>query len=186
MAENEIRFLGDLSRLRLQPGDRFVLSCDHPLHTEVHARIQDTWRRFVDDEGGTVPLLILERGMRLGAISPRPPGHMAPDALPPPDTIIDYADGQFGPLMFHYAAEGQRFDDIAREAGFETHFLSMEDDLASDDHPLMVEHFTDGQNTALPKWTPTSPGDDWKLVAKYDTEEGPMACFVRLQLKAEG
>ena len=39
MAENEIRFLGDLERLDPKPGDKFVLSVDRPLTAHAHDRI---------------------------------------------------------------------------------------------------------------------------------------------------
>lgn len=65
---DEIRFLGDLQRLDLKPGDRFVLTCEHHLSEDAHKRIQETWKRFMggDDAAG---LLIIESGMKIGVIN---------------------------------------------------------------------------------------------------------------------
>jgi len=66
MDDPKINFLGDLQRLELKPGDRFVLSVPHVLSPEVCARIQEGWRGFAGDK---VKLLILTDGMKLGAIN---------------------------------------------------------------------------------------------------------------------
>ena len=63
----KINFLGDLQRLELKPGDCFVLTTEQHLSVETVERIQETWEKFV---GGEEPkLLILQGGMKLGAIS---------------------------------------------------------------------------------------------------------------------
>lgn len=44
----------------------------------------------------------------------------------------------------------------------------------------MDEWFEAEDMTAPTKWTLTPPaGNGWQLVAKYDTEDGPAAMFVR-------
>lgn len=68
----EIRFLGDLERLELKPGDRFVLSCDGKISAENVARIQALWREFAGEDAHRFPLLILDGGMKLGVIAPAP------------------------------------------------------------------------------------------------------------------
>lgn len=65
----EIRFLGDLQRLAVKPGDRFVLVVQKPVSAETAARIQFAWERFIGD-GEKVPLLILDGAMKLGVIGP--------------------------------------------------------------------------------------------------------------------
>lgn len=61
-----IRFLGDLQRLELRPGDKFVLMCDGHISRDVAQLIQHQWDTFA---GPDVKLLILEDGFKLGAIS---------------------------------------------------------------------------------------------------------------------
>jgi hypothetical protein len=60
----EIRFVGDMERLVLRPGDRFVLKVDQHYPNSVHEHIQKAWREFA----GEPKLLILGPGMTLGAI----------------------------------------------------------------------------------------------------------------------
>lgn len=64
MADQEIRFVGDLQRMDIRPGDKFVLSVDGHITRAQAESIRDGWRLFAGD----VPLLILEDGMKLGAI----------------------------------------------------------------------------------------------------------------------
>jgi hypothetical protein len=65
-ADPAIRYLGDLSRLKLEPGDKFVLTVDSRMPDSQQAAIRDMWSRFA---GEGVPLLILEPGFRLGTIN---------------------------------------------------------------------------------------------------------------------
>lgn len=65
MAE-EIRFVGDLTRLQIEPGDKFVLTVPGRVSDEMREVLRDSWERFA---GEGVPILILEEGFRLGAIS---------------------------------------------------------------------------------------------------------------------
>lgn len=62
----EIRFVGDLQKLHIGPDDRFVLTVDGRVTAEIHDRIQAVWAAF---SGDGVKLLILDQGMKLGAIN---------------------------------------------------------------------------------------------------------------------
>jgi hypothetical protein len=62
--EPAIRFVGDLERLVIQPGDQFVLTTDRPLTRDMHDRISQRWADFSDAK-----LLILDGGIKLGAIN---------------------------------------------------------------------------------------------------------------------
>ncbi len=73
MADNEIRFLGDLERLDLRKGDRFVLSVDQPLPQKAHNHIQEAWKQFVGGKDDALQLLILDRGMKIGVMAVPPP-----------------------------------------------------------------------------------------------------------------
>lgn len=66
--DDAIRYLGDLQRLGLKPGDRFVLKVDRPLTIEQHARIQEAWRNFAGGDADQMKLLVLDSGMEIGII----------------------------------------------------------------------------------------------------------------------
>ena len=60
--------------------------------------------------------------------------------------------------------------------GFDAAGVSMESDAPE----LSDAWHWDEDMTAATRWTPTPPdGEGWQLVAKYDTEDGPRAMFVR-------
>lgn len=63
--DREIRFLGDLQRLKAEPGDVFVLSCEARLAVGDALRIQQEVACGLPV--GT-PVLVLDRGMKLGLI----------------------------------------------------------------------------------------------------------------------
>lgn len=64
-AEPEIRFLGDLQRLVVHPGDVLVLNCDQVLSDEVATRLKSALLAAV---GQDVRVIILGQGMRLGVV----------------------------------------------------------------------------------------------------------------------
>lgn len=66
---NEIRFVGDLRRCDVRPGDRFVLTVERPISRDTHDRIQAVWRDFIGSDN-PAKLLVLEDGMHLGVIGP--------------------------------------------------------------------------------------------------------------------
>ncbi len=60
--------------------------------------------------------------------------------------------------------------------GFEASFLFMEHDAQQE----LNDAWYDGEQSAPTKWVPSVPeGEGWLLAAKYDTEDGPCAMFVR-------
>lgn len=97
--------------------------------------------------------------------------------IPPPDAIVRYPDGSFGPIMFHYASEGCTAKDIARENGFDCRCLEMQDDLADDD-PLYIDYFEKGASDVVRRWKPPEI-EGWRLVGKHDSEDGPVAFYIR-------
>lgn len=63
-----------------------------------------------------------------------------------------------------------------KKLGFEAAFIGMDDDAPEE----LVDAWYAEEMSAPSRWTPTKPdGDGWVLVAKYDTENGPYAMFVR-------
>lgn len=99
------------------------------------------------------------------------------EKLPAPDDLVLYPDMSFEPVMFHYSAETCKPHDIAKAHGFELAVDTMESQL-SDDDPLYIDYFENGCGDALRKWTPEAK-DGWKLVGKSDTEDGPVAFYIR-------
>jgi hypothetical protein len=65
MAEDQIRFLGDLQRLEVRPGDVFVLKSRQPLSSEQLKRIHEMWEQ--NGPGGK--LFIQGDGFELGVVS---------------------------------------------------------------------------------------------------------------------
>lgn len=100
-----------------------------------------------------------------------------PARLPPPDEMG---------FFFHPDIPGEDEDDdvraLCRSAGFETAVLTM--DL---DAPELSDAWHDDDMSAPTRWHPTlAPENTWQLVAKFDTEDGPCALFVRPIAPAPG
>lgn len=55
--------LGEIQRLEIKPGDRFVMTCAANISDDVAVRLNDQWSNFVGRND--VKLLILHRGMTL-------------------------------------------------------------------------------------------------------------------------
>lgn len=85
--EGEIRWLGDMVRLKPELGDVFVLQCPRRLSPEQRERLRDQWQRLMGD----VMVLIMEDGIRLGVVNATP-------AAPPPmaDTTYGCANHYYG------------------------------------------------------------------------------------------
>lgn len=99
--------------------------------------------------------------------------------LPAADAVIDYGEAGFGPVFLHWMPDGGDIGRACSEQGFECHMAPMEFDLEPE-HPLFVSYFEQGETRALREWEPDPPtGDGWKLVGLRDTEEGPVALFIR-------
>lgn len=67
-SEQWLKDVGEIERLELKPGDRFVLTFPRPLSRAEHAHIQSLWREFVGGDADAFKLLILEHGMQLGRL----------------------------------------------------------------------------------------------------------------------
>lgn len=61
-----IRFVGDMSRLEVRPGDVFVLQCDEVLSVEASLRLKDQVSEALDG----AKVIVLGRGMKLGVAGP--------------------------------------------------------------------------------------------------------------------
>lgn len=96
--------------------------------------------------------------------------------VPSPDAIVKYENGEFGPIMFHYAAETASMVDTAEANGFHLKIVEMQT-MLDDDHPFCLEYL-DGSHEVVAKWEP-SPIDEWRLVGKCDSEDGPLAIYIK-------
>lgn len=65
MSDPDIRYLGDMQRMDLKPGDRFVLTLAGPASVDMVARLQETWADFANG----AKLFVLEPGMKIRVIS---------------------------------------------------------------------------------------------------------------------
>ncbi len=66
----EVRILGELQRLELRPGDKFVLMCDRRISSDNLERLKAYWHQFAGEEH---KLLVLDDGLKLGVISTTEP-----------------------------------------------------------------------------------------------------------------
>lgn len=91
--------------------------------------------------------------------------------LPPPDE-----NGFFCHPDVPGEDEGDDVHALCAGLGFDAAAVDMESDA-----PELSDAWHDAEDmTAAARWTPTPPeGAGWMLVAKYDTEDGPQAMFVR-------
>ena len=62
----EVRFVGDLTRVNVQPGDVFVLRCEQHLPAPAIERIH---AQFESVMGRGTRLLVLGGGMQLGVVN---------------------------------------------------------------------------------------------------------------------
>lgn len=65
MENSEIRYLGDLQRLEIRPGDKFVIRVNRPITLEHAEALREQWHRFA---GNDIPVLILVGDTEIGAI----------------------------------------------------------------------------------------------------------------------
>lgn len=94
-----------------------------------------------------------------------------PQRLPPPDEM-----GFFFHPDIPYIDQEANLTTALRRAGFEASFVPMEGTAPMSD----VDAYFDGDTSVARNWTPPPPaGGRWQLIAKYDTEDGPHALFVK-------
>ena len=62
----KIDYLGELSRLDVKPGDRFVITYPGRLTMDNARAVEAWWLRCIGPDGP--PVLVLDNGMKIGAI----------------------------------------------------------------------------------------------------------------------
>lgn len=65
MEDPEIRYLGDLARLDVKPGDRFVMKLARQASEQEAQHLRQAWRKATGDD---VRLILLGPGIELGVI----------------------------------------------------------------------------------------------------------------------
>lgn len=66
----EVRYLGDVQRLQLKPGDCLVVQIDRPLSAEQMRLVREHCERVI---GLGVPVLVLDQGIKVGVRTPGSP-----------------------------------------------------------------------------------------------------------------
>lgn len=66
MSDQEIRYLGEVQRLEMKPGDVLVLKVDNFLTVDAKSHIRDVLKAAIGETGAKA--LILERGMEIGVL----------------------------------------------------------------------------------------------------------------------
>lgn len=110
------------------------------------------------------------------------------DQIPAADTLVEYQDGSVMPLMFHFATESEDLTAVLDEQGFEHFTLPLEqDEAASAIWQQIEDDITVDSDVILRQWTPPAV-EGWRLVGKRDTEDGPIAWYIRPKaaLSAQG
>jgi hypothetical protein len=99
---------------------------------------------------------------------------LTPDQLPPPDTLYQYPDGSVVALMFHFMTEATDFALVAQAQGFDIATMRLDDDGAA---AGLATEYEAGSADVIGKWQPRRDG--YSLAAKFDTDDGPMAVFIK-------
>lgn len=64
--DGEIRFIGDLQRLEVKPGDKFVLKVHGPLSDETCSRLKELMKEFL---GPDAKVCVIAHDIDLGVLS---------------------------------------------------------------------------------------------------------------------
>lgn len=64
MEEAEIRWVGELTKVKVEPGDVFIIHCERVLTMEVRARIAALWKQTMGD----AKVLFFDGGLKLGVV----------------------------------------------------------------------------------------------------------------------
>lgn len=71
--------------------------------------------------------------------------------------------------------EGEATSKFIEALGYKSSHVQMEIDA-----PDLADRYFEEESTDCSQWTPSKPdGEGWLLVCIVDTEDGPVACYVR-------
>ncbi|WP_179095717.1 hypothetical protein [Burkholderia pseudomallei] len=90
--------------------------------------------------------------------------------------IVRDQDGMLSHPAVPYLDEDVNYETFFAAFGIEATFIHMEDDVDCDTY----DRYFASNNPDCCTWTPSSPqGDGWMLLEIYNTEDGPVALYVR-------
>lgn len=142
---------------------RVTVAIYNPYYTEKNPELHGLYLTVEGSGSAPVPLFAKDLGQ---------PRAFVADRLPPRD--------EYGHVE-HPDMDGIGWDEFdmgpqLRALGWHSKTVSFEDD-ASDEAQA---RYSDSNSPDCSYWTPTPPeGDGWLMAAIYDTEDGPVALFVR-------
>ncbi|MBR8443273.1 hypothetical protein KDW23_01000 [Burkholderia cenocepacia] len=97
-------------------------------------------------------------------------------AILTPREIVRDQDGMLSHPAVPYLDEDVNYETFFAAFGIEAAFIHMEDDVDCDTY----DRYFASNSPDCSMWTPSTPqGDGWLLLEIYDTEDGPVALFVR-------
>lgn len=85
----------------------------------------------------------------------------------------------FHPDLDLFSADGYYDSTVLWHAGFRFCQITLE----SDDPDLLQRYYEDP--LALTRWNPEPPSSGWRLVGLYDTDDNPVAIFIRPRQEAD-
>lgn len=65
---DKINWLGELRRVDVKPGDRFVLMTEKVLSMQHRSNLQKHWAEFMGEDAGATKLLVLDGGMKIAVV----------------------------------------------------------------------------------------------------------------------
>ncbi|NTZ82244.1 hypothetical protein FCJ61_04220 [Burkholderia metallica] len=93
-----------------------------------------------------------------------------------PRAIVRDQDGMLSHPAVPYLDEDVNYETFFAAFGIESVFVHMENDVDCDTY----DKYFASNSANCSFWTPSAPaGDGWLLLEIYDTEDGPVALFVR-------
>ena len=93
-----------------------------------------------------------------------------------PREIVRDEDGMLSHPAVPYLDEGVNYETFFAAFGIDAAFIHMENDVAGDTY----DRYFASNSANCSMWTPSAPtGDGWLLLEIYDTEDGPVALYVR-------
>ncbi|RQS85138.1 hypothetical protein [Burkholderia seminalis] len=93
-----------------------------------------------------------------------------------PRAIVRDEDGMLSHPAVPYLDEDVNYETFFAAFGIESAFVHMENDVDCDTY----DKYFASNSANCSFWTPSAPtGDGWLLLEIYDTEDGPVALFVR-------
>ncbi|WP_342705198.1 hypothetical protein OHZ10_29410 [Burkholderia arboris] len=97
-------------------------------------------------------------------------------AILTPREIMRYEDGTLSHPAVPYLDEDVNYETFFAAFGIDAAFIHMENDVDGDTY----DQYFASNSANCSFWTPSAPaGDGWLLLEIYDTEDGPVALYVR-------